>query len=140
MLNLRQLSVVPIATVLAIVSVKPALSQSITISPTSQPIQVSGMSGGNQKDTGCAGFIASSPNHIVQVTEDADLKFELQGTGQPALLIRGSTGQNFCVPADSYSQGKVVIPGRWRKGTYSVFVGDRANESHSYTLQIARSK
>lgn len=140
MLNLRQLPAIPIALVLAIATIKPALSQPITVSSTSQPIQLSGNSGGNQKDSSCAGFIAPSPNHVIQVVEDADLRFVLQGAGQMALLIRSSTGQSFCVPADSYSQGKVVIPGRWHKGTYSVFVGDRANESHSYTLQIAQSK
>ncbi|MDX2239128.1 MAG: hypothetical protein NW224_00415 [Leptolyngbyaceae cyanobacterium bins.302] len=140
MFRLRQLSVIPIATAIATAAISPALSQPITVSPTSQPIQVSGMSGGSQKDKSCAGFIAASPNHTVQVTEDADLRFVLQGSGQPALLIRSSTGQNFCVPADSYSQGKVEIPGRWRRGTYSVFVGDRANESHSYTLLISRNQ
>ncbi|MDX2229384.1 MAG: hypothetical protein NW220_07085 [Leptolyngbyaceae cyanobacterium bins.349] len=133
-------SSIPIAIALAVTSVSPALAQAITISPASQPIQVSGRSGGPQKDSSCAGFVAPAPNHVVQVTEDTDLRFVLQGEGQLALLIRSSTGKSFCVPADSYSQGKVEIPGRWRKGTYSVFVGDRANESHAYTLQIARSQ
>jgi hypothetical protein len=100
---------------------------------------MNGTSGGTQKDTGCAGSIAASPNHVVQVTEDSDLRFSLQGAGEPALLIRSSTGQSFCVPADSYSNGKVEIPGRWRKGTYSVYIGDRANGRHAYTLQIARN-
>lgn len=116
-----------------------ALSQPITIAPSSQLLPMNGTSGGNQKDGSCAGFIAAVPNHLVQVTEDTDLRFVLQGTGEPTLLIRSSTGQNFCVPADSYSNGKVEISGRWRRGSYSVFVGDRANGRHSYTLQIARN-
>lgn len=139
MLSLNRLLAIPLATVMIAASSSSALSQPITISPTSQPIQVSGKSGGNQKDGGCAGFIAASPNHLVQVTEDTDLRFTLQGTERMALLIRSSTGQSFCVPADSYSQGKVEIPGRWRRGTYSVFIGDRANESNSYTLLISRN-
>jgi hypothetical protein len=134
---LRWLSI-PIAITLVTSGMRPVLAEAVTISPTSQPIQLSGRSGGPQKDNSCAGFIAPAPNHVVQLTEDTDLRFLLQGEGQPALLIRSSTGQNFCVPADSYSQGKVEIPGRWRKGIYSVFVGDRANESHAYTLRIAR--
>ncbi|MBF2027302.1 MAG: hypothetical protein IGS48_11110 [Oscillatoriales cyanobacterium C42_A2020_001] len=133
-------SAIPFALAIATVGIKPALSQPIMISPSSQPIQVSGMSGGNQKDSNCAGFVAPMPNHIVQVTEDTDLRFVLQGATSSALLIRSSTGQKFCVPADSYSQGKIEIPGRWVKGTYSVFVGDRANENHSYTLLISRSQ
>lgn len=136
---LRQWSVVPIAIVMVAASVSPGLSQMVTITPDSRPLQMSGMTGGSQKDNSCAGFIAPAPNHVVQVTEDADLRFALQSAGQPALLIRSSTGQSFCVPADPFSKGKVEIPGRWRKGTYSIFVGDRANESHAYTLSISRS-
>jgi hypothetical protein len=132
-------SVVPMALAIALSTAKASWSQAISMSPGSQPVQVSGTSGGNQKDGGCAGYVASSPNHVVQVTEDADLRFVLKGAGQPALLIRSSTGQVFCVPADSYSKGVVEIPGRWRKGTYSVFVGDRANGQHAYTLVISRS-
>ncbi|NJP08384.1 MAG: hypothetical protein HC866_02030 [Leptolyngbyaceae cyanobacterium RU_5_1] len=132
--------VIPIAIAILLGTAKVSFGQQITVSPGSQPIQVSGTSGGNQKDNGCAGYISTSPNHVVQVTEDADLRFVLQGAGQPALLIRSSTGQNFCVPADSYSGGKVEIPGRWRKGTYSVYVGDRANGHHSYTLLISQSQ
>lgn len=130
---------IPVAVAIALAIPAKALSQVITISSASQPIQVNGMSGGDQRDTSCAGYIAAAPNHVIDITEDADLRFELRGAGQPALLIRSSTGQNFCVPADSYSQGKIEIPGRWRKGTYSVFVGDRANEHHAYTLVISQS-
>lgn len=139
MFKIHQWSAVPIAIAITVANISPALSQMITISSNSQPIQVTGTSGGSQKDNSCAGFVAPAPNHVVQVTEDTDLRFVLQGSGQPALLIRSANGQSFCVPADSYSQGKVEIPGRWRKGTYSVFVGDRANESHAYTLLISRS-
>lgn len=130
---------VPIAIALTATTISPAISQSITIAPDSRPIQLSGMSGGGQKDNSCAGFIAAAPNHVIQVEADADLRFALQGSGQPALLIRSPSGQSFCVPADPFSNGKIEIPGRWRKGKYSVFVGDRANESHAYTLSISGS-
>lgn len=130
---------VPLSVAIAVGAASAAFGQPITIAPNSQPIQVSGMSGGDRQDASCAGFISASPNHVVQVTEAADLRFELQSSGQPALLIRSSTGQSFCVPADNYSQGKVTIPGRWPEGTYSVFVGDRGNEHHAYTLTISNS-
>lgn len=139
MITFMRCLAIPIATAIATANVSPALSQMITISPTSAPVQVNGKSGGTQQDASCAGFIASAPNHTVQVVEDGDFRFSVQGTGQIALLIRSSTGQRFCVPADSFSQGKVEIPGRWRRGLYSVFVGDRANESHAYTLTISRN-
>ncbi|MBM0740605.1 hypothetical protein JOY44_03060 [Phormidium sp. CLA17] len=140
MKGLKRYLMMPMGIALALLgSAETAFSESITVTPNSPSIQMNGTSGGNQKDGGCAGFIAAVPNHVVQVTEDTDLRFILQGNGEPALLIRSSSGQNFCVPADSYSNGKVEIPGRWRRGTYSVYVGDRANGQHSYTLQVARN-
>lgn len=138
--SLKRCLMVPIGAAIALLgSIEIAFSQSITVAPSSPLLPVSGTSGGNQKDGSCAGFVAAVPNHRVQVTEDADLRFVLQSGGEPALLIRSSTGQSFCVPADSYSAGKVEISGRWRRGTYSVYVGDRANGHHAYTLQIARN-
>jgi hypothetical protein len=130
--------IVPISVAIALSTPQAAFSQAITISPNSQPIQVSGTSGGERSDS-CAGHIAAAPNHVINVTEDADLRFVLQGQGELALLIRTASGQNFCVPADRYSNGKVEIPGRWPKGTYSIYVGDRANGHHAYTLEISRS-
>lgn len=125
-----------IAAVLAISGM--AASQTISVSPNTQPITLNGTSGGAKKDSSCAGFIADRPNHTVQVTADSNLKFTLQGSGEPTLLIMGAQGQAFCVRADRLSDGKVEIPGRWTTGIYSVFVGDRAQgRSNPYTLSIA---
>ena len=140
MKGLKRCLIVPIGIAIALLgSAEVAFSQPITIAPGSQLPPMNGTSGGNQKDGSCAGFVAAVPNHTVQVTEDTDLRFVLQGSGEPALLIRSSTGQSFCVPADNYSNGKVEISGRWRRGTYSIYVGDRENGRHSYTLQIVRN-
>jgi len=114
-----------------------ALGQPISVSPGGSAVQVHGTSGGTQRDKACAGYLAASPNHLVQVTEDSNLRFTLQGSGHPVLLIRSGAGQVFCVPADDFSKGKVEIPGRWSKGTYAVYVGDRAGEQHPYTLSIS---
>jgi hypothetical protein len=114
-----------------------AFGQTVSISPNAQPITLNGTSGGTNKDPGCAGFIADRPNQTVQVTADSNLRFTLQSSGQPTLLITGAQGQQFCVQADKLSNGKVEIPGRWTKGTYSVFVGDRAQGKNPYTLTIA---
>ena len=131
---------IPIAVTIALGTASTVLSQSVAITPSSQTIQLNGTSGGSKQDSkGCAGSIAPAPNHVVQVTEDANLQFTLQSSGEPALLIRSSAGQDFCVPADSYSNGKITIPGRWNKGTYSVYVGDRAKGQHPYTLSISHS-
>jgi len=134
---LTRVFLVPISVAIALTTAQTAFGQPITVSPDSQPIQVSGTSGGDRNDS-CAGHIAPAPNHVVQVTEDSDLRFVLQGQGEPALLIRTASGKNFCVPADRYSNGKIEIPGRWPKGTYSIYVGDRAKGQHAYTLTISR--
>lgn len=136
---LKQWLALPTALVVAFGTAGTVVSQSIVITPASEPIQVSGTSGGSKIDSGCAGHIAASPNHVVQVAEDVNLRFTLQSQGQPALLIRSASGQTFCVPADSYSGGKVEIPGRWSKGAYSVYVGDRSNGQYPYSLSISRN-
>ncbi|HEY9909852.1 MAG TPA: hypothetical protein V6D18_19850 [Thermosynechococcaceae cyanobacterium] len=129
---------IPTALAIALGTASTAFSAPVLISSSSADVQLNGTSGGPQKDGACAGFVSASPNHVVQVTDEANLNFTLRSTGQPALLIRSASGQSFCVPADSLSNGTVVIPGLWTKGTYSVFVGDRANGQHPYTLSISR--
>lgn len=117
-----------------------ALSQSVVaISPNSQPVELRGSSGGSKKANNCAGYISPNPNHVVQVSEDTNLRISLQAGGEPSLLIRNPSGQEFCVPADSYSGGKIDIPGRWTKGAYSIYVGDRANGQFPYTLSISQN-
>jgi hypothetical protein len=130
-------SFVALAALMALAAVQNVVAQTIAISSASQPVQLSGTSGGNRKDANCAGSIASTPNHVVQVQEDSNLRFTLQAAGKPALLIQSASGQVFCVAADSFSNGKVEIPGRWTQGTYQVFVGDRGNGQFPYTLSIA---
>ena len=130
-------SVVPtaLAAVLALGGI--AASQTVAIAPDSE-VKLNGTSGGSVKDSSCAGFIASNPNHTVQVTADSNLRFSLQGAGQPTLLISGAQGQTLCVQAEA--GGKINIPGRWSKGSYSVFVGDRAGGRNPYTLSISPIK
>jgi hypothetical protein len=111
-----------------------ALSQSVEIAAGSQTVTLNGTSGGTKKDASCAGFVAKTANHIIQVDQDSNLNFRLQGTPGSTLLIVGEKGQNFCVQA--LSDGKVEIPGRWNRGKYSIFVGDRNQASNPYTLSI----
>ena len=129
---------IPVTLAIAVGTAETALSQIIAITTSSSPIQLSGTSGGSKKDTSCAGYTAPSANHTIQVVEDSNLSFTLQSSGQPALLIRGESGE-FCVPATSDSGGQVTIPGRWTKGKYSIYVGDRANGHNPYTLSIVRN-
>jgi hypothetical protein len=115
-----------------------AQSQSATtISSSSGTITLNGQSIGTNS---CAGNVSGAPSHVVEVAEDSNLRFSVQSQGgEPTLLIRSASGQKFCVQADNFSKGRVEIPGRWGKGTYSVFVGDRSKTQHAYTLLISRN-
>jgi hypothetical protein len=94
-----------------------------------------GTSGGNVRDTSCAGFIADSPNHQVKLDSDKNLRFSLEGAEDATLLILAGPKQRFCVQADKKSK-KAEIPGRWKRGTYDVYVGSQSRNRASYKLTI----
>jgi hypothetical protein len=133
-------SVVPTTIVAVLAMTGMATSQTVPISPNSSTVTLNGTSGGSKKDTTCAGFIANAPNHRIEVKQDSNLRFSLQGAGEPTLLITGAQGQSVCVQADSLSGGKIEIPGRWNQGVYSIFVGDRAQNRSPYKLSITPTK
>lgn len=100
------------------------------------PLIVSGTSGG-AKSSDC-GSIATTPNQVIQVTESLPyLRLSVQSAGQPTLLINGPGGR-FCVLADRFSGGKPEISGFWQAGKYSLYVGDRTQGQHPYTLSISQ--
>ncbi len=82
----------------------------------------------------------ATPNHVINLSDDFSyLRFSVQSSGQPTLLIEGPSGSS-CVQADNLSGGKIEAPGYWEKGTYRVYVGDRAGGQNSYTLRITRTR
>lgn len=113
----------------------------VQVSPTSEPdpLVVKGTSGG-EKSSDC-GNITAAPNQILQVTESIPyLRLSVESTGQPTLLIEGPQKRRFCVLADSNSGEKPEISGYWEAGKYAIYVGDRAQGQHPYTLSISRKK
>lgn len=116
-----------------------AWSQPTLVSAASTPIQLQGTSGGSQRHPGCAGFIAAAPNHQVQIKDNTNLNFVLNAAGgSPTLLLRSSSGQEYCVASDNNS-AQVQLPGFWLQGLYSVYVGDRGQARHTYNLSIVRN-
>lgn len=100
------------------------------------PLVVRGTSGGG-KSSDC-GNIAAKPNQVIQVKEPLPyLRLTVKSAGQPTLLIQGPGGR-FCVLADSYSGGNPEISGFWQAGRYSLYVGDRAQGQHPYTLSVSQ--
>jgi hypothetical protein len=105
--------------------------------PLSAPVVVQGSSSGPQ--SGQCSVASDTPTQVIRVTEAfTSLRFSIQGSGQPTLLITGPGGHNQCVQADSLSGGTIQVPGVWEQGTYSLFVGDRTQGSHPFTLSITQ--
>ncbi len=123
---------------LAVTGAYAAQAQVVQLTPKFQPdpLVVRGTSGG-AKSSDC-GNIAAAPNQVIQVTESLPyLRLSVQSDGQPTLLINGPGGR-FCVLGDSYPGGNPEISGYWKAGRYSVYVGDRAQGQHPYTLSISQ--
>lgn len=134
--------VVPTALAMSLAITGTSLAEEtvVTINPKFQPdpLVVRGTSGG-QKSSDC-GNIAATPNQVIQVTESLPyLHLGVQSAGQPTLLIQGPAGR-FCVLADRLSGGNPDISGYWEAGRYSIYVGDRAQGQHPYTLSISQKK
>ncbi|MGB3405219.1 MAG: hypothetical protein WBA77_21225 [Microcoleaceae cyanobacterium] len=100
-----------------------------------QPVSASGTSGGTVNSGDC-GYIANAPNHTIEVTEDLPYwRIAVQTTGKPTLLIQGPGGRYCVLP--SASGGRLQFSGYGTKGTYQIFVGDRASGQHPYQLSIS---
>lgn len=120
----------------------PAFGQPVTLTPQFQPdpVVLQGTSGGSQASTNC-GSIPTTPSQVVQLDGDFPyLRFSLQSSGQPTLLIvRLPNGTPSCISADS-SSGRINAPGYWEQGNYAIYVGDRAGGQHPYTLSITQRR
>lgn len=105
----------------------------------SDPITISGQSGGSKNTRDC-GAIAQTPNQVVRVSDRLDyLRISVEGGGEPTLLVEGPSGR-FCVLADELSGSSPEISGVWLPGTYSIYIGDRAGGQHRYTMYISQNK
>lgn len=81
--------------------------------------------------------LASDPNIVVQIGQDiSSMRFIVQSSGQPILKIDGPNSIP-CLMADSFSGGKIEVPGYWPQGTYSIYIGDRTSGPQDYTLSIS---
>ena len=105
--------------------------------PLTSPIIISGTTGGEQQSP--CGFISNRPSHQLIVTESlVSLQFVLEAEGSPTLFIQNEQGRGECVMSDRLSSGSIELPGAWEGGNYSVYVGDRNGENHSYRLSVSQ--
>jgi hypothetical protein len=133
--------IVPATLAMLLTSASVARSQPIQLAPGFNPLQVAGTSGGSQSNKGC-GMVGAKPNHVINLSANFRyLRFRVQSSGQPTLLIEGPNGRS-CVQADTLSEGTktIEIPGYWEQGNYSVYVGDRAGGQHTYTLSVTETR
>ena len=110
-------------------------SKPIQISSRSNVNTIQGRSGGKVNSRGC-GFIASQPNQVINVIERIDyMEISVKAvSGQPTLLIKGPNGNLCSLDANP------KIAGMWVPGTYSIYVGDRTNSRHNFTLKISKQR
>jgi hypothetical protein len=110
-----------------------------TLSQESKTIE--GLSGGSTDSHGC-GFIPDNPSYKMNLKTRIDyLRFTVESTGgQPTLLVLGpNSGESFCVLGDQKSGLEPEISGVWEAGYYQIYVGDRTQERHKFTLDISTS-
>jgi len=83
----------------------------------------------------CLGHTGVAPSHVVQLAGDADyLRFDVQGQGDPTLLINGPEGW-LC--SDDVAGLMPRIDGSFPAGTYRIWVGSvRPDDEQGYVLLI----
>jgi hypothetical protein len=115
-------------------------SQPLQIAPGfPEPLSVSGVSGGPNNSGDC-GFVAQGPNQVIEVTQDLPYwRIAVQTAGAPSLMIQGPRGR-FCVLPANAATAIVEFSGYGDKGTYAIFVGDRAQGQHPYSLSISQKR
>lgn len=115
-------------------------SQPLQIAPGfPEPLNVSGVSGGPNNSGDC-GFVSQGPNQVIEVTQDLPYwRIAVQTAGAPSLMIQGPRGR-FCVLPANAAATTVEFSGYGDKGTYTIFIGDRAQGQHPYSLSISQKR
>ena len=116
-----------------------AVAHSQQISPGGS-LSLSGTSGGPVNSQDC-GFIAQTPNHVIQITEDLPyFRVLVTTSGSPTLLIDGPTGRYCMLPEGSANSGILQYSGYGTKGNYNIYIGDRQQNQNPYRLSITDRK
>jgi hypothetical protein len=136
--SLSSIAILALGMILAAASA--VRSQPLQIAPGfPEPLSMSGISGGPNNSGDC-GFVAQGPNHVIEVTQDLPYwKIAVQTAGAPSLMIQGPRGR-FCVLPANAAAGNVEFSGYGDKGSYIIFVGDRAQGQHPYSLSITQQR
>jgi hypothetical protein len=101
------------------------------------------ITGRDQAGNICAGFAASSPDHILTLQQDfASLTVQVDSGGNDTtLLIQGPNDNTIRCgnDADRRNLDALVQDGAWPAGTYRIWVGaHEQGQRHSYTLTVSQ--
>jgi hypothetical protein len=113
------------------------LEKGLKFETNTQTIQ--GQSGGPIDSKGC-GFIANTPNYVINLPQRLDyMRLSVQTNGgEPTLLVIGpNSGDSLCALGDRVSGFKPEISGVWEPGEYQIFIGDRTGSNYQFTLNIS---
>ena len=113
------------------------IKENLKFETKTQTIQ--GQTGGPINSKGC-GYIASSPNHVINIPTRVDyMRLTVQANGgKPTLLVKGpSSKDSFCVLGDAASGFKPEMSGVWEPGKYQIYIGDLSGSNHQFTLSIS---
>jgi hypothetical protein len=103
-------------------------------------LSLSGTSGGAVNSQDC-GFIAQTPNHVIEITEDLPYwRIMVTTSGSPTLLIDGPTGRYCVLPEGSANSGILQYSGYGTQGNYNIYIGDRQQNQSPYRLSISDQK
>ncbi|MGC9526452.1 MAG: hypothetical protein ACP5D7_13025 [Limnospira sp.] len=123
------------AIALGFAAAQPAFADRRAIAPGAS-VTVSGTSGGTSNSGDC-GWIATEPNLVLDATEDLlNMRITVQTAGAPTLLIEGPAGR-YCVLPETPSGSTLQFSGYGPRGTYNIYVGDRQQTQHPYTLSVS---
>ncbi len=117
-----------------------------TLTASNPSMEIKGVSGGPSLVSDCSAVLSQQPSQEILLTESflqtsGFLKFALEAPGAPVLVLDGPAGR-FCSLGDSRSEQNQnpEVSGYWLPGTYRVYVGDREQGNHPYTLSINKEQ
>jgi len=123
-------------------------NRNATIAPNFQPdpISIEYAAGGNVESAkafgaSCtAGYIASTPDHVITVTKDFDyLRFVVQSDADTTMVIQDTSDNSVaCVDdAEGYGENPAIAFNSLPAGTYNVYIGNyTAGQESPYTFFI----
>lgn len=87
------------------------------------------------------GFIAQTPNHVIQITDDLPYwRIMVTTSASPTLLIDCPTGRYCMLPEGSANSGVLQYSGYGTPGNYNIYIGDRQQGQNPYRISISDQK